>query len=233
MNTLKHLIHVKYDNINKRILLLSLDKNNNEQLEEYKDIRMNKFKLTKHLNIIKLLKSDEYLKEKLKVLKDASLSSNVLKYTEYKMVLVREFEKYYGLKPLEVEGFDKMVNFKALDSQFFNIIRRAFESKKEEPKDRIGTQRLYISMLKHLTNKEIVTSTRNKTRDGDRDSYTYSTNDNFLKYHIQLNSHSNAYYKNYDQAVINRYALTTKKRCEVYDMAKDDYTFLDDGVKID
>ena len=173
---------------------------------------MNKFKLSEHLNIIKLLKSDEYLSDKLRILKLSSLTTNLLKYTEYKLVLLREFEKFYGIKPLEVDAFEKMPNFKSLDSKFFNIIKRAFETKREEPKDLLGAQRLYITMLKHLTSKDITTSIRNKARGEDRDSYSYSSNDNFIKYHIELNAYSNINYSNYDEAIKERYELTYKVR---------------------
>ena len=81
---------------------------------------MNKFKLSEHLKIIKLMKSDEYLSDKLRILKHSSLTTNLLKYTEYKIVLLREFEKYFGIKPLEVEAFDKWnPDFKCLDTPFF------------------------------------------------------------------------------------------------------------------
>ena len=62
----------KYSNINKRISLLNLNKEDNEQLMTYREILMNKFKLSEHLNIIKLLKSDEYLSDKLRILKLSS-----------------------------------------------------------------------------------------------------------------------------------------------------------------
>ena len=86
--------NVKYDAINKRISLLNLSKGSNEQLSTYRDIIMNKRKLNEHLHIIKLLKTDEYLNARLTTLKETSLSASLLKYPEYKMVLVREFEKY-------------------------------------------------------------------------------------------------------------------------------------------
>ena len=97
--------------------------------------------------------------------------------------------------------------------------------KKQEPQDAIGTQRLYISMLKHLTNKEMITSTKIKTRGEERDTYVYSKNDNFIKYHIELNAYSNNKYRNYDQTIIERYGLTAKPRSK----PKEEYdAFLDD-----
>ena len=56
-------------------------------------------------------------------------------------------------------------------------------------------------MLKHLTSKDITTSIRNKARGEDRDSYSYSSNDNFIKYHIELNAYSIINYSNYDKTI--------------------------------
>ena len=57
---------------------------------------MNKFKLSEHLNIIKLLKSDEYLRDKLNVLKHSSLTANLLKYTEYKWYCLGSLKAFGG-----------------------------------------------------------------------------------------------------------------------------------------
>ena len=84
----------KYDHIHKRASLLNLNKGDEEQLTTYKDYIMNKYKLSEHLNVVKLLKSDEYLKDSFDMLKATSLNINLLRYTEYKLILVREFENY-------------------------------------------------------------------------------------------------------------------------------------------
>ena len=55
--------------------------------------------LEEHFRITNLLKSDEYLHDKFKVLKEGSLKTNVLRYDAYKMILLREFEKYYNIQP--------------------------------------------------------------------------------------------------------------------------------------
>ena len=112
----------KYNLIDKRVTLLQLDKRNKEPLTQFKDIIMNKYKLSEHQNVIHLLKKDEYLEARLAKLKKASLNTNFLKYTEYKLVLVREFEKYYEMNPLDVGAFDSMgESFKVIDKQLFNL----------------------------------------------------------------------------------------------------------------
>ena len=50
------------------------------------------------------------------------------------MVLVREFERYYGPKPLEVDAFDKMPNFEALDSQFLILSGGLLKARRKNQK---------------------------------------------------------------------------------------------------
>ena len=78
---------LQYDQINKHINISYLDKNNNDILINYKDIITDKYKLKEHLNIIRLLKADEYLNDKYRRLREESLKTNLLKYDEYKMIL--------------------------------------------------------------------------------------------------------------------------------------------------
>ena len=201
----------QYEEINERITLLNLDRNDNETLTEFKDIVMNKFKLTEHVNIISLLKTDDHLDEKFNKSKEASLKTNLLKYTEYKLRLLREFEKYYGLGPLNISAFESMDNFRPIDTHLFNNINSAFETKKTEPTDAKTTQQLYITMIKQLTSKNIIITTRSKTRGEARDSYMYNIDEKAIKYHIKLNSHSNRKYKNYHEEMINKYQLEAKR----------------------
>ena len=58
----------------------------------------------------------------------------------------------------------------------------------------------------------MIISTKIKTGGEDRDTYTYSTNDNFIEYHIDLNAYANNKYRNYNQTIIERYSLTAKPR---------------------
>ena len=54
----------KFETINNNIKVLNLP-NNKDVLAKYKEYLMNPFKLNDHMNIIRLLKSDEYIKNKL------------------------------------------------------------------------------------------------------------------------------------------------------------------------
>ena len=98
---------LQYDQINRHINSSNLDKNNNNILINYKDIITDKYKLKEHLNIIRLLKTDENLNNKYWRLREESLKTNLLKYDEYKKILLRTSEKIYDINPLDIEGLDK------------------------------------------------------------------------------------------------------------------------------
>ena len=105
------------------------------------------------MSIIRLLKCDEYLDNKLHQVVHSSLSVNVLKYSEYNLGLLREMEKQLNIDPVDVE-------FRPLAPQLFQNIKKAFESAKTEPQDVKQLQQLYIGMIKHLAHKDTITTTR-------------------------------------------------------------------------
>ena len=56
----------KCDNVNKHLSLLGLIGKSAETIEQYKDIVTNKYLLTEHFNIMRLLKNDDFIKDNLK-----------------------------------------------------------------------------------------------------------------------------------------------------------------------
>ena len=128
------------------------------------------------------------------------------------------------MAPLELGAFERLREFKPLDKQLFNNIVRAFGSKKKEPESTKDLLYLYLLMIRHLTNGDIITTTRSN-KAADRKTYYYSLNENFIKYHIELNEYSSKYHKNYHERFINKYKLRVKQ--EAKPLVVDDY-FLDD-----
>ena len=200
----------KHDCINQRVSLLMLNREDVDMMRRYKDFIMSRYKLTEHLNVIKLLKTYEYLVGRLTRIKETSLITNLLKYDDYKVLLVREFENYYNMKPLDVEGIEAIENFKPLDKHLFYNIKRAFETTKGEPDDKKSTRHIYLMMLRHLTSNEIITSSRSR-KASDRGTYHHSANHHYINFHIELNGHANGHYRNYHDEVVRKYRLATKQ----------------------
>ena len=56
----------KFDNINNNLSLLGLIGKSAETIKQYKDIITNKYLLSEHFNIMRLLKNDDFIKDNLK-----------------------------------------------------------------------------------------------------------------------------------------------------------------------
>jgi hypothetical protein len=138
-----------------------------------------------------------------------------MKHDEYKMTLLRQFEKFYNMQPLEIELLSDTKEFKSLDGKLFFSIKRAFETKKEAPHDVRTTLQLYIMMLKQLTTKDIVICKMNRKRGVNKDTMTYKINEALIKYHLGLAPCS----RNYHEYVIEKYDL---ERTSYADLVQED-----------
>ena len=74
----------KFDNINNKLSLLGLTGKSAETIEQYKDIITNKYLLTEHFNIMRLLKNDDFIKDNLKKKGNTCYKTKLLRSTEHK-----------------------------------------------------------------------------------------------------------------------------------------------------
>ena len=199
----------KYDNIRTNLELLGLIGQDNDTLNEHKKVITNKYLLTEHFNIMKLFRSDAYIKEKLEMKHESSLKTKLLKCQEHKILLLRKVEDYYKMERFSVLlgiAFNNNVEFKRLDDDTFNSIHYAFETKKTNPTDYKELQELYVCMIKQLASKELIKSVRSKAKET-RDRTIYKLNVEFIDYHVKLSSYKTKYYNTYQPWFIHKYGL--------------------------
>ena len=194
----------KFDNINNNLSLLGLIGKSAETIKQYKDIITNKYLLSEHFNIMRLLKNDDFIKDNLKKKGNKCYKTKLLRSTEHKIILLRDLEKYYNIGCLEVDF--NINEFKPMEADTFNNIKYIYETKKKLPTNQKELKELYVFMIKQLTNKEIITSKRSKKKE-DRDTVHYKLNDDFIKYHIELSKHYTNNYKYYLEEIIKQYNL--------------------------
>ena len=104
--------NLEFDSINNNLGLLGLTNKSNIILTEYKDIITNKYLLTEHFNLLRLLKNDAFIKDSLERKCLASYKTKLIKSTEHKILLLRKLEATYNIEPLQV-NFDKIdTNFR-------------------------------------------------------------------------------------------------------------------------
>ena len=121
------------------------------------------------------------------------------------------------------------INFFIIPDARYKLIKKVFRIAREKPKDKKELFSLYISIIKHITTKELIITTRGTTRDN-KNNYYYKLNDRFLKYHLELNAFSNKYFKNIDDSILQRLEITRPLR-EKQDIFIDD-GLLDKGINL-
>ncbi len=92
----------KFTPIVERMTFLNLS-NDDKILEQYKDVITDDKALDNHLNLIKLLKSDDYIKSKLNKIDGETFKVKTIDTIYNKIHIIRNFEKSFNLKPLQVD----------------------------------------------------------------------------------------------------------------------------------
>ena len=92
----------KFTPIVERMTFLNLP-NDKKVLEQYKDVLTDDKVLESHLNLIRLLKSDDYIKSKLNKIDNETFKVKTIDTIYNKIHIIRNFEKSFNLKPLQVD----------------------------------------------------------------------------------------------------------------------------------
>ena len=92
----------KFTPIVERMTFLNLP-NVNKVLEQYKDVITDDKALDNHLNLIRLLKSNDYIKSKLHKIDGETFKVKTIDTIYNKIHIIRNFEKSFNLKPLQVD----------------------------------------------------------------------------------------------------------------------------------
>ena len=186
----KERCNIKFSNFTSNIKVLGLEGQTNETLELYKDIFMDNFKMTEYFNVIRLSKSDDYIKSKLSETSNNTYDIKLLHSSYYKIKLLRMFENTFNIQPLDV-GFEDKNNVE-MDDVMHSLIRTVFRTTKTKPSNSDELRKLYISIIKNITNNNIITTTRINTRkEGKRGQYTYSLNKELIIRYLELNKFTN------------------------------------------
>ena len=155
---------------------------NQETLQTYKDEIIYAKSLSAHFNLIKLMKSDEYVNKKVALLNSTSYQLKTYKSVWSKIQLLREFESLYNIDFLDVEFIhDDKVKMK---TDFFNKLHSVFGGKTTKPKDANELKVLYVSMIRSITDAPFIDKER--TMINGKRNFNYSINKDVITYHNNL-----------------------------------------------
>jgi hypothetical protein len=191
----------KYKNIHERAQLLKIDKLKKKEIEVFKEFIKTDKGITNHTNIIRLLKTDEYIKSKILKFKENSMEVKVLGDVHNKIALLRKIEKDNDIQNLDVdfEENDKAVE---MTDETFKLLKTLFSTVKKKPTNRHELKIFYVSMIRHLSSDMITKTTSNKRIDGKPKKITkYSLNDEKIKLSLNVDKYSNKERKNFNDII--------------------------------
>ena len=115
---------------------------------QYKDIITDDKTLEHHLNLIRMLKTDEYINNKLSKIDGETFKVKTIDTVYNKIHIIRNFEKSFNLKPLQVDY--KTSEPIEIKDELWAFVKKLFRSTKDKPVDMKEFKPIYISMIKNI-----------------------------------------------------------------------------------
>ena len=156
------------------------------------------------MNIIRLLRSDEYIKMKLERIQQQNQKVKIIDNVYNKISILRYYEKLFGLKPLEVNY--KMDKDIILSDKEWALIKKLFRNSREKPTNMTGFKISYIQMIKNITDNEMINITRERSGSGKR-AQNYELNINYIQEQIELNKYQNPKALQFDDHILQLFNI--------------------------
>ena len=193
----EEIITDKYDNIISNINILKIP-NDTELLLIYKDILTNKYKLSEHFNILRLLKNDIFINVKIADIESASFKCKTFNSPYHKIKILRQIEHEYNIINFNTETLNNKNNVKFNDN-LYKLIKGAFRTTMTKPTTNNDVLKLYVKLLKGVSSNDIIITEYKTKRHTDRN---YKINDELLLYHVNLDRYINKSLLNYNTDIL-------------------------------
>ena len=177
-----------------RFEYLKIPSDNHDLINKYKDIIMDEFVFNDHLNVIRLLKSEDYINIHINQLHNDNYNAVVNNSIYHKIKILYDIERGMNITHLNVNKCNEIKMYN-IPEDTFKYMKKIFRITRPKPSNTKDLFILYISIIKNITCKDFITSLKS-TKRNDKTTY-YSLNEEFIKYHIDLNKLSNPKLKNY------------------------------------
>jgi hypothetical protein len=176
-----------YNEINKKITILNLPKNDIKILKKYEDYICDDKLFSEHLNVISFLKSDTYIKNKLKDLKNNTFDIKIITNKYNKIKLLRTLMNYYNIDYFDIKREPDLNPITLING--WSIYKKAFRINKSRPINKYQLIITIVNMIRHITNREII---KQKAQQIKKIKYNiYEFNWDFIKNYVELNKFQN------------------------------------------
>lgn len=170
-----------YEKLNERIRLLNLPKNKTDILIKYKEQLTDQYKLADHYNTMRIFKSDQYIEQKFLEAIDSNFDCKTIDNVYNKIKIIKTMESRYNITT--PKDFKCSYNNKMTDEEY-NLIKTLFRISKEKPTDNTSILQMYVTMIKNVCGKGIITSTQERVNGIKQRVYKY--NQEYLDFQKEL-----------------------------------------------
>jgi hypothetical protein len=173
----------KYKIFVDRIKFFNL-KPNNESLNKYAEYIYSDEKFNDHLNIIRFIRTDKYIDFKLEILKLSTFDVKIVTNTYNKIKLLRGLMKKNNFDYFNITLDKQDMTSILIDNNEWLLIKKLFRITKEKPKNKYELSLLFGSMIRHITNSDVIIS--KKYYFFNKEYYKLTINSLYVKKNIDL-----------------------------------------------
>ena len=201
----------KYWQLRKNLSYLNLDPTDHENLNHFKEIVMNRKKVDEHDALMRFLKSDEVINDKLADLSFNCLETKALTNAFQMTKVVRMVGAKWGFNMLE----ENRGVFNQLDDGLYKLVKHVFKLRRANPDNQEDAGKIFEAMVNKVTYRNFL-----KIRKG---GLAWKLED--VKTHLELNQHKNTRVLGFAPWVVTKFGLTPTPHPE--EMVTD---ILDEGI---
>jgi len=192
----------KFDQLTININYLGLAEQDKEILIQYKTIIIDKFKIIEHDNLIKLLRNDKFIKDKIIKHNETNYDIKIINDTFNKINIMRTFEKKHNISTFDVtfKTDDNKIEF---NDNEYNLIKKVFRISAIKPENTKDLKKIYITMIKNISFVDVITTDRN-TKKNNKDR-VYELNTQVIKDHLILHTYKTKNYISFHENIKNQF----------------------------
>ena len=184
----------KYQQLLTNIFYLKLNPNDHEALNKYKEIVMNRRRVEEHDALMRFLKSDEFVNDKLADLSMNCLEAKALTNPFQMIKVARLVGAKWGYSLLE----DKPGEFNKLDEGLYKLVKHAFRLHRPNPENQQDAGKMYEAMVNKATWRNFLKCSKGDVR----------WNIEVVKKHLDLSGFKNTRVIGFHPLVVAKFGLT-------------------------
>lgn len=193
----------KFEKIEEKRKFLNLEEI--ENIKEYKDYLNDEETFKNHINLIRLLKSDDYINNKLNNINSETFKIKTVDTVYKKIQVLRNLEKNFNIEPLNVEyNREDKIN---IENKQWLFIKKLFNTTRDNPQNLKDFKPFYIHMIRAICGSNIITSKRERQTSKAKKETFYSLNIEHIQQNLLLNQYSNKTASNFDPYFIKKFDI--------------------------